>query len=251
MLRLMEHYTRRTFTADLRGGQQFTRDVYERGDGPPVVIIQELPGIGPQTLRLAERLVDAGYRAVLPHLFGPLGRVCLAGNLVRVMCMRREFDLLARNRSSPIVDWLRALCRDVRDRQQVRGVGVIGMCLTGNFALTLIGDDSVLAAVASQPSLPALHMSPDEVAAARAFLDTNGPMLALRFANDPLCSARTFNAIAATFNQDRQRVRLEVLPGWRHSVLTIDFVDREGHPTHAAFQSVLAYFAEHLAATAS
>jgi dienelactone hydrolase len=114
---------------------------------------RRLPGIGPETLRLADKLVSAGYRVVLPHLFGPLGRTSPA-NIVRVFCMRREFAVFARNDSSPIVDWLRALCRDVRSSAKVRGVGVIGMCLTGNFALTLMGDESVLAAVAAQPSLP-------------------------------------------------------------------------------------------------
>ena len=58
------------------------------------------------------------------------------------------------DRSSPIADWVRLLCREVRDQRGVKGVGVIGMCLTGNFAIQLIGDDSVLAAVASQPAMP-------------------------------------------------------------------------------------------------
>lgn len=247
----MEGYTKRVFEAALSSGERVSHDVYERGEGTPVVLIQELPGIGRHTLRLADRLVEAGHRIVLPHLFGPLGRVSIAGNLVRVLCMRREFTLFSRRQSSPIVDWLRALCRDVRDSRQVAGVGVIGMCLTGNFAISLIGDDSVLAAVASQPSLPAaargeLHMSAEEIAAARAALDAHGPMLALRFKGDPMCSGRKFAAIAAAFNDDRERVRLHTLPGPGHSVLTLDFVDQAGHPTAQALQSVLDYFAERL-----
>lgn len=243
----MDGYSKRTFEAPLADGQPLEHDVYERGIGPPIVLIQELPGIGQETLRLADKLIAAGYRVVLPHLFGPLGRTAIAANLVRVFCMRREFDLFASNQSSPIVHWLRALCRDVRSTAGVPGVGVIGMCLTGNFALTLMGDDSVLAAVASQPSLPVnqgrMHMSEAEIAATRARIDQVGAMLAFRFERDRLCRPVKFATIAETFNDGgRERVRLETLPGPGHAVLTLDFVDQAGHPTHAALAHVLRYF---------
>lgn len=243
----MHGYTQRSFHATLSDGTAITHDVYERGEGPPVVLIQELPGIGPQTLRLAERLVEAGYRVVLPHLFGPLGRVSFVGNIGRALCMRRELRMFAAHQSSPVVAWLRALCRDVRERGGVAGVGVIGMCLTGNFAITLIADDAVLAAVASQPSLPpppwsGLHMSAAEIQASREALTTKGPMLAFRFEGDPLCSAKKLAAIDTAFNDDRERVRLVTLPGKGHSVLTLDFVDEQGHPTRQALESVVEYF---------
>lgn len=248
----MQGYARRSFQAPLLDGTSIAHDVYERGEGPPVVLIQELPGIGPQTLRLAERLVEAGYHVALPHLFGPLGRVSMVGNLGRALCMRRELRLFVGRESSPVVHWLRALCRDVRDRRGVAGVGVIGMCLTGNFAITLIADDSVLAAVASQPSLPpppwqGLHMSAAEVEATREALTAKGPMLALRFAGDPMCTAKKFQAIDAAFNDDVERVRLVTLPGRGHSVLTLHFVDEAGHPTQQALGSVLEYFERTLA----
>lgn len=242
----MENYTRRTFKAAMRNGHIAEHEVYERGAGPPVVLIQELPGIGPETLRLADKLVAAGYRLVLPHLFGPLGRTAVASNVLRVLCMRREFHAFANNESSPIVDWLRALCRDVRDSANVPGVGVIGMCLTGNFAITLMGDESVLAAVASQPSLgvtqAGLHMNRSEIDGARERLDAHGPMLSFRFQRDVLCRATKFAAIDAAFNDGAERVKLETLPGRGHSVLTLDFVDQAGHPTHAALAQVIAYF---------
>ena len=248
----MTGYESRSFSALLRSGRSVTHEVYQRGDGPPVVLIQELPGIGPEMLRLADRLVLAGYHVSLPHLFGPLGRTSIAGNLARVICMRHEFRLFARDESSPVVDWLRALCRDVRNRAGAPGVGVIGMCLTGNFAISLMADDSVLASVASQPSLPfgtqtALHMSADEVAQVKSRLDRNGPMLAFRFDGDQACSAQRFDTIAETFNDDgTARVELVTLPGKGHSVLTRHFVDEEGHPTRAALQSLLDYLAAKL-----
>jgi dienelactone hydrolase len=250
---VMGAYEVRVFDAPLRSGTSVTHDVYERGEGSPVVLIQELPGIGPETLALADKLVGAGHRVVLPHLFGPLGKISTARNLARVICMRREFHIWTRNESIPVVDWLGALCRDVRERTGVKGVGVIGMCLTGNFAIALMADDSVLAAVAAEPSLPlapqtSLHMSETQVDGARRRLDAVGPMLALRFEGDRLCTAAKFETINAAFNGGSERVRLVTLPGPGHAVLTRDFVDEEGHPTRQALQAVLDYFAEKLAA---
>ncbi len=227
----ISQFKRSIFSAPLAGGHEVTHDIYSRGSGAPVVLIQELPGIGQETLRLADRLVDAGFEVVMPHLFGPIGRTSMAGNLTRVLCMRKEFSLFSANKSSPIVDWLKALCNDVRESRSVPGVGVIGMCLTGNFAISLIGDDSVLAAVASQPAMPlhkqdALHMSPADLSKSRRALDEKGPMLGFRFRNDKACTARKFDCIRDAFNDDgKQRIKLETLPGKGHSVLTIDFVD--------------------------
>lgn len=248
----IEQYSRSRFSAPLSGGYEVSHDIYSRGTGAPVILIQELPGIGEETLRLSDRLSDAGFEVILPHLLGPIGRTSMVGNFARVFCMRREFHLFSANRSSPIVDWLKALCREIRDSRQVAGVGVIGMCLSGNFAISLIGDDSVLAAVASQPAMPlhrqdALHMSPAEIACSRSALEHKGPMLALRFEQDRACSASRFQCIQDTFNGDgTERIRLETLPGKGHSVLTIDFVDQQGHPTSEALASVIEYFTRKL-----
>ena len=244
----IDKFKRSKFSAPIAGGHSVSHDIYCRGSGAPVVLIQELPGIGEETLRLADRLVDAGFEVVMPHLFGPIGKTSIGGNLVRVLCMRREFALFSANKSSPVVDWLKALCNDIRESRDVAGVGVIGMCLTGNFAISLIGDDSVLAAVASQPAMPlhrqdALHMSDEEVTRSREALDSKGPMLAYRFAGDRMSSATRFRCIHETFNAGgKERIELNTLPGEGHSVLTIDFVDRAGHPTHEALKSVIDYF---------
>lgn len=243
----MQEYSKRSFVAPVAGGFNVSHDVYTAGRGPIVVIIQELPGIGPQTLALAGRLRDEGFTTVLPHLFGPLGKVSMVGNLVRVMCMRREFRLLEKNATSPIVDWLRALCRELRVQHGVKGVATIGMCLTGNFAISLMVDDSVLAGVASQPSMPirdqsALHMSPKDVDQIKSRLDATQPMLAYRFAEDSLCTAAKFTAIDKAFNTDRERIHLRTLPGKGHSVLTLDFVDSTDHPTAQALAEIVGYF---------
>jgi len=239
-------YRRTPFTATTTSGTSISHEVYRRGSGAPVVLIQELPGIGPETLTLADEFVANGFEIVLPHLFGPLEKVSTGGNLLRVFCMRREFHLFENNRASPIVDWLKALCRDVRGMH--KGVGVIGMCLTGNFAISLMGDDSVLAAVSSQPSMPLmkaaeLHMSSEEIATVRKRIDATAPMHAYRFAEDTLCSAVKYRTIDAAFNNDGvTRVHTHTLPGKGHSVLTLDFVDERGHPTRNALDQILAYF---------
>lgn len=248
---MLSGYSDRTFAADVNG-RPVSHTVYEKGDGLPVVVMQELPGIGVETLRLADELEAEGFRVVLPHLFGPIGRTSLLGNTARVLCMRREFRLLAKDRSSPVIQWLMALCRDVKERTGAAGVGTIGMCLTGNFAITLLADDSVLAGVASQPSMPIgrhehLHMSSEEIVRVKARLDDLPPARALRFEGDPLCTEAKFDAYRDAFNDDgKERIRFATMPGGGHSVLTLDFVNEVGHPTRAALDEVIDYFREAL-----
>ncbi len=241
-----------SFSALTSVGKEVTHDVYEKGEGPVVLIIQELPGIGQETLRLAALFLEKGFRVVMPHLFGPLGKTNMAGNLVKVMCMYKEFHIFSSNKTSPIVNWLRALCQHLVKENNSKGVGVIGMCLTGNFAISLMVDESVMAAVASQPSLPvqkgsALHMSEDEIQIIKSRLDQHGPMKAFRFEGDGLCPARRFKALQETFNSDEQeRIQLRVLPGKGHSVLTIHFNAEDGHPTKEALEEIFDYFGEKL-----
>lgn len=241
-----------TFRASISEKDEVTHDVYERGQGPVVVIIQELPGIGQETLRLADSFVKRGFKVVLPHLFGPLGKTSFGGNIARVLCMYKEFQLFATHKSSPVVNWLKALCRKLKADNQVNGVGVIGMCLTGNFAISLMADESVLAGVASQPSLPVhrgsgLHMSEENISVIKTRLDEHGPMKAFRFEGDGLCPGKRFKALNDTFNADgRERIQLRTLPGKGHSVLTIHFIDEDGHPTKNALAEVLDYFGEKL-----
>ena len=247
-------YTTTAFTAETREVHSISHNIHCRGAGPPVLLIQELPGFRQKILALADRLIGAGFEVIMPHLFGPIGRTSIGGNLFRVLCLRKEFSVLAAHRSSPIVDWLRLLCRDVRQSRGVEGVGVIGMCLTGNFAISLIADDSVLASVASQPAMPffkqgALHMSADDVADVRNALDKKGAMQVLRFEDDPLCTSEKSECIHKAFNDmDTTRVKEITLPGKGHSVLTLDFVDEAGHPTRAALDNVIAYFGKQLTA---
>ncbi len=149
----LEQYVREPFTHD-----GVTHDVYRRGAGPAVIVIAEVPGITPAVISFADRVVDLGCTAVMPHLFGkPGGAARNPINLARTfshVCVSKEFNLMGLRRQSPVTDWLRALGRSEHERCGGPGIGVIGMCLTGGFGLAMMADDWVLAPVLSQPSLP-------------------------------------------------------------------------------------------------
>lgn len=245
-------YHKSSFSARISTGHTITHDIYARGEGKILVLIQELPGIGQETLALADKFVERGYKVILPHLFGPIGKTSMVGNLFRVFCMRKEFRVFAKNESSPIIDWLKALCVRMKTDHNVPGVAVIGMCLTGNFAISLMAEDAVLAGFASQPAMPfqtqnALHISDEAVEIIKTKLDKVGPMHCGRFEGDKLCTAQKFDLINRKFNTNGvERIKLHTLPGKGHSILTLDFVDETGHPTTQALKEVMDYFDKQL-----
>ncbi len=244
-------YQKSSFSALTQKGHTISHDVYSRGSGKVCVIIQELPGISQETLALGDRFVERGYQVVLPHLFGPIGKTRPISNLIKVFCMRKEFYLFAKNASSPIVDWLKALCAKLKADHEVPGVAVIGMCLSGNFAISLMAEDAVLAGFASQPSMPlgkqkALHISSGEIEKIKQKLEKIGPMHCGRFEKDKLCKAQKFDLIRRQFNEGKERIILHELPGKGHSILTLDFVDEDGHPTRKALDEVMDYFDKQL-----
>jgi dienelactone hydrolase len=239
------------------------REVY-RGRGPGVVVMHEVPGITPPVADFARRVADAGFTVYAPHLFGTPGKAETVPYALASMlrcCVSREFKVLAANQSSPITDWLRALCRHAHAECGGPGVGAIGMCMTGNFALALMVDESVLAPVLSQPSLPApwtraqregLHLSPADRVKRRAAAGCS--VLAMRFTHDPLCRAERFERLRRELGPAVETIEIDSGPGnphglpqTAHSVVTRELVDREGHPTRAALERVLGFFRERLA----
>lgn len=243
-----------------------TRKVFRAGRGPGVVIMHEIPGITPEVARFARRVVDDGFSVFLPQLFGEVGR----GNgvpyspaqMVRA-CISREFSLLAAREASPVTEWLRALCRHAHVELGGKGVGAIGMCLTGNFALALMVDPSVMAPVLSQPSLPlpvdrerraALHVSDRDLAEVKRRVAEEGAcVLGLRFKRDPLVPAERFETLRRELGAgfecieiDNARGNPHGIPIYAHSVVTSHLVDEAGHPTRAALERVLGFFHERL-----
>ena len=175
---------------------RWTRPVYRKGTGPAVIIIHEMPNMHPLVIRFADHVAAAGMTAYLPSLFGEPGRpvttLYAMGQMFRGICIRREFDVWATDKSSPIVDWCRALARHAHAECGGKGVGAVGMCFTGNFALAMMTEPAVVAPVLSQPSLPlgfgnkireaAMGVSPDEIACARwRFVNEDLSMIGLRF----------------------------------------------------------------------
>lgn len=242
------------------------RPVFRRGKGPGVVIMHEIPGITPEVARFAEMVADAGFSVVMPELFGtpgrPIGVGYIAGQLARA-CISHEFKVLASREASPITEWLRALCRDVHRELGGKGVGAIGMCLTGNFALTLMLDEAVMAPVLSQPSLPfvlgrerkrGLHLSDEGlVHLKKRVRDEGARVLGLRFTADPACPVERFDRLREELGEgfeaieiDSSRGNAHGVPRSAHSVLTTHLVDVEGHPTRAARDRVLSFLRERL-----
>ena len=241
-----------------------TREVFRRGSGPAVIVMSEIPGITPQVAAFATKVADAGFSVWLPQLFGtpmrPISVGYLTSSLARI-CISREFSVLASDQSSPIVDWLRALAREAHGECGGPGVGAIGMCLTGNFGLAMMLNAPVIAPVLSQPSLPgaipgkrdALHVSPNEIAAAHDKINNGGArILGLRFEGDFMCPGSRFERLRREFGDAFEGIEIadrHANPagfGGAHSVLTTHLIDEEGQPTRAALDRTLAFLHEQL-----
>ena len=184
-----------------------TRSVYRKGNGPAVVVMHEIPGITPAVATFAGVVADAGFSVYMPCLFGVPGKPpsvpYVVGQLARA-CIGREFVCLSRGRSSPITDWVRELCQQAHQECGGPGVGAIGMCLTGNFALALMVDDTVVAPVLSQPSLPIsllqrgrrdLALDEDQLRRVKERVADGCPVIGLRFHGDPLCPSERFERL--------------------------------------------------------
>jgi dienelactone hydrolase len=243
----------------------YTRPVYMRGQGPAVIVIHEVPGLHSLVVRFADRVAEAGMSVYLPVLLGEPGRPVdgfyLARSAFSALCVRREFAVWRRNRSSPIVDWLRALARAAHERRGGRGVGAVGMCLTGGFALAMMTEPAVVAPVLAQPSLPpamlsrahaaAIDMSPEEIACVRERMEKEDlSAIGLRFRSDPATPAARFAFLARQFPGRFEAIEYDDADappgaGQPHATLTIHL--REDGPTKAGERRVIAFLKERTA----
>jgi len=245
------------------------RTVFRRGEGPAVIVIAEMPGITPQVLGFAGRVAEIGCTAVLPHLFGTPGRDVDADHVIRSMpymlsslvpaCISREFSVWSTGRTSPVIDWLRALAASEHERCGGPGVGAVGMCFTGGFALAMAADDRLLAPVLSQPSLPfaltkkhrrSIDCSPEDLARVKERCSAEGlTVLGLRFTGDKFVPGARFEFLRDELGDafvgveiDSSKGNAHGLPAIAHSVLTEHLVDEPGHPTRDALDQVLDLF---------
>jgi dienelactone hydrolase len=252
----LDGFSKSPFTFDGK-----TRDVYRSGTGPAVIVISEMPGITPSVAGFARRVVDLGCTAVMPSIFGRPGR---APSLPYVLesiapaCVSREFSALALRRTSPITVWLRALARQAHAECGGPGVGVVGMCFTGGFALAMMVDDVVLAPVLSQPSLPFplgksfkrdLGISDEDLARVKQRCDEGICVLGLRFTGDAAAPPERFRRLREELGDAFIGVEIDSSPGnpdgygkRAHSVLTEDLIDRPGTRTREALDQVIELF---------
>lgn len=254
------------FTTDSFTWGDATRTVYRKGTGPGVVVISEIPGITPQVADFARLVVENGFTVAMPDLFGEAGRpktLPYMGTSIARICVSREFTILARHRASPVTRWLRALGRDLHQTAGGPGIGAIGMCLTGGFALAMMVDPVLLAPVLSQPSLPFavtpahardLGLSDADLAVVKQRCeDEDLCILGLRFRGDALSPGARFERLSKEFGDRFIGIQIDgsdANPASRplppHSVVTDDLIDEPGQPTYEARERVLHLFRDQL-----
>lgn len=257
-------FARRDFTF---GGK--TKPVLMIGDtGPAVIVIHEVFGFTPPLARFCRWIAEAGMRVYAPILLGTpdaTNRQETSRRRILHLCVSREFTVLRAGRSSPIVDWLKPLARQAQQECGGPGVGAIGMCLTGGFALAMAVDPVVLAPALSQPSLPsgkpaALDISSADLATIRCRTEDEGlEIRGYRFDGDPLSKWEKFGTLTTIFgpafrgttlpdnagNPDSPMARAGRPP---HSVMTADLIDAPHEPTRLAADDVIAFFKKALGA---
>jgi dienelactone hydrolase len=256
----LETFTETTFTHD-----GTTRTVFRAGSGPGVIVMSEMPGITPAVAAFATRVVDAGFTVAMPHLFGEPGREMSAAYTAKSIipaCVSREFATWALNKTSPVIDWLRALGRDLHAQAGGPGIGAIGMCFTGGFALAMAVDAEMRAPVLSQPSLPfalgkarsrALGLSDADLE--RVVERDDLCVMAMRFTGDRMVPQARFDHLREALGdrliaieiENRKGANPHDIPKLAHSVVTEHLVDEPGHPTRDALDQVLDFFKERLA----
>lgn len=249
--------------------------VYYAGDrrDPPLLLMPEIAGFAPGLLLFAQRLTAARFQIYMPWLFGPFGRRAPVRNGL-TLCVSREFANLRAGVSAPVTSWLRALAGHISRHNGDSRIGAIGMCLTGAFAIPLILDPSVAAAVAAQPSVPfsalfatfgvgrsasmrRLNICDQDISEARTRLACgHAQLLAVRNRADRICPREKLERL-----QDEFPTGLEVREygeadsrnarGERpHATFTKEYRLAENatadHPSRSAFSDLVAFFEQHL-----
>ena len=254
-------WSREPFTA-----AGFTHDVYRKGEGPGVVLIPEMPGAHPGVLALGNYLVDNGFTVAIPSLYGTPGAPAMQPGAVPTLlrgCVTKEFAAFALNKERPVTKYLRALARDLKAHTPGKGVGVIGQCFSGGFALAAAVDDSVLAPVLSQPSVPigltakqkrdpGLSEGELKVIEKRAAED-GLCALGLRFSGDPMAPAERFKTLKDRLGDAFEVIELDSSRGNKdgfgrmaHSVLTLEVREVDNHPAYEARKRVVQFLKERL-----
>ena len=245
-----------------------SKPVYWIGEGPGIVVMPEMPGLTPDVADFARRAAAEGFTCAVPSLFGEPGRPGSNGYVARSMvrgCISREFTAFATGSTSPVTGWLRSLAQEVHRRCGGPGVGVVGMCFTGGFALGLLVDEAVLVGVMSQPSLPLplgggrkrdLGVDDGDLAAVKARVAADDAcLIGLRFTGDPIVPGERFARLREEFGDGFIGVEIDSSPGNAqgyprdaHSVLTMESRPPPD-PTADAYALVIDHFRRRLVST--
>lgn len=241
---------------------RWTRTVFRKGAGPAVIVIHEIPGLHPLVVAYAEKVVAAGFTVFLPSLFGQPGKPISTGygitEILLNICVRREFNVWNSGRSSPIVDWLRALARKAHAECGGKGVGALGMCFTGGFALAMMTEPSVVAPVLSQPSMPMGRKNRDQIdcsaaefaCAKKRFVEEDLSMIGLAFHGDGFVPAERMDMLERELGDRFESHRIAPEDGRQgtgrppHSVLTVHLAG--SGPTAAAEARTIEFFRQRL-----
>jgi dienelactone hydrolase len=246
-----------------------TKTVHVSGAGPAVIVIPEVPGISPHVARFARWVREAGFTVYMPSLYGRDGEPVdleVGQATFKRVCVSAEFRAFGAGGSAPVTLWLRALAKLAHDECGGPGVGAIGMCFSGNFALSMMLEPSMLAPVLSQPALPldddaGLQIAPDELKIVKERLDREDlTVMAYRFEGDRFCKSQRFAAYRQALgdrfvghvlpdsaaNPDIPAFFKEVIQA-PHNVVTVHLIDEAGQPTRKACDEILEFFARRLA----
>jgi dienelactone hydrolase len=208
-----------------------THPTWRKGTGPVVIVVHEIPGVTPKVIEFAERVVNEGFTVVMPLLVGEVGRgpsgAYIAQSMAKV-CISREFTTMAMHKTSPIISWLRALAHQLHNEVGGIGVGAVGMCFSGGFALGMMVDDIMVAPVLSQPSLPFaiggsraadLNLSESDQARVVERAQAGCQVLGLRYTGDKLVGTR-FATLHELLGESFIAVEFASTSKQDHSVLT-------------------------------
>ena len=243
-----------------------THDVYQRGDGPCVLVAAEIPGITPEVIRFADDLVAEGFSVAMPSMFGTPGKDPSTGHALTTIakaCISKEFHAMATRDSMPATEWLRGLARHLHDDHGGPGIGFVGMCFTGGFGLAMLLDDAVIAPVLSQPSLPfglggkrkaSVGLDDTQLRAVAERAADGCSVLGLRFTGDALVPKERFATLRDALGDNFVGVEITSpdpthdIGRAAHSVLTEERRATEGHPTKDAYDQVLDFLRGRLTA---
>lgn len=241
----LSSWTEGEHTADDLTGRTLRFPTWRKGTGPGVIVIHEMPGLIPEVIDFGEEVVAAGFTVVMPSLFGRPGAPASLAETVRAsrqVCVRKEFVTLATGRTSPVVGWLRSLARELHAELGGPGVGALGMCFTGGFALAMMVDEAVAAPVLCQPSVPFpvgrrragdVNLSPADLSVVRERAAGGCRVLGLQYAEDPVTGTR-FDTLDRELGEAFLRIDFE---GKGHSTVTADRQQR-------GVDRVLSFFSE-------